>query len=59
MVGLGMRLFGPGVHPIAMVCTSIKSVEEFKMHDHALQDTYEVHGGSHSYAVRLELLAIP
>eukprot|EP00731_Ephydatia_muelleri_P017004 Em0010g102a len=49
--------FGPGVPPMAVVCTSVKSVEEFKM-DFALHYAYEVHGGSHSYAARLKLLAI-
>ncbi|KAL5488974.1 hypothetical protein EMCRGX_G018008 [Ephydatia muelleri] len=49
--------FGPGVPPMAVVCTSVKSVEEFKI-DFALHYAYEVHGGSHSYAARLKLLAI-
>ena len=49
--------FGPGVPPMAVVCTSVKGVEEFKM-DLALQYQYKVHGGSHSYAARLKLLAV-
>ena len=49
--------FGPGVPPKAVVYSSIKSNDKFKM-DIALQYSYEVHGGSHSYAARLKLLAI-
>ena len=40
-----------------ILCTSVKGVEDFKI-DFALQYQYEVHGGSHSYAARLKLLAI-
>lgn len=46
---------GPGVPPLAVVCTSVTDKHSFKEH---LKDVYkyEVHGGTHSRAARLALL---
>ena len=46
---------GPGVPPLAVVCTSVNNKCNFKEH---LKDIYkyEVHGGTHSRAARLALL---
>ncbi len=46
---------GPGIPPLAVVCTSVHEKEKFKEH---LKDVYkyEVHGGTHSRAARLALL---